>query len=94
MDAIFYTVSVQDTASKRVFCDRESLTHTLLSDVGAKIARAYGVLMPSRPMARRVTFYINPEGKIIAVDGSVKVQSAAEDALALLAKLGAGQPTR
>ncbi len=94
MDAVFYTVSVQDTASKRAFCDRDSLTHTLLSDVGAKIAKSYGALMANRPMARRVTFYINPDGKIIAVDGSIKVQSAAEDSLAMLAKLGAGQPVR
>jgi peroxiredoxin Q/BCP len=83
-------VSVQDTASKRAFCDRESLTHTLLSDVGGAVAKAYGVLLASRPMARRVTFYIAPDGRVAAVDGAVKVQSAAEDALALLAKLGAG----
>lgn len=90
LNAVVYTVSVQDTASKRAFCDKEGLTHTLLSDIGAKVAREYAVLMPNRPLARRVTFYINPDGQIALVDGSIKVQSAAEDSLALLAKLGAG----
>jgi thioredoxin-dependent peroxiredoxin len=83
-------VSVQDTASKRAFCEKEALVHTLLSDVGAKVAKDYGVLMANRPLARRVTFYINPDGRIALVDGAIRVQTAAEDSLALLAKLGAG----
>lgn len=64
--------------------------HTLLSDVGAKVAKDYGVLMSTRPLARRVTFYISPDGRVALVDGAIRVQSAAEDSLALLAKLGAG----
>jgi peroxiredoxin len=46
--------------------------------------------MSTRPLARRVTFYISPDGRVALVDGAIRVQSAAEDSLALLAKLGAG----
>ena len=90
LNATIFTISVQDTASKRAFCSKEGLTHTLLSDVGGKTAGAFGTLMAGRGVSRRVTFYINPSGKIAAVDGAIHVQTAAEDSLALLAKLGAG----
>ena len=90
LNATVFTVSVQDTASKRAFCAKEGLTHTLLSDVGGKTASAFGTLMAGRGISRRVTFYISPGGKITAVDGAIHVQNAAEDSLALLAKLGAG----
>jgi peroxiredoxin len=89
LNAAVFTVSTQDTASKRQFCDKESLTHTLLSDVGGKTAEAYGVLMPGRGFARRVTFYIAPDGNVAAVDTDIKVATAAEDSLATLTKLGA-----
>ena len=90
LNATIFTVSVQDTASKRAFCAKEGLTHTLLSDVGGKTAGAFETLMAGRGISRRVTFYINPSGKIVAVDGKIHVQTAAEDSLSLLAKLGAG----
>jgi len=54
LNAVVYTVSTQDTASKRTFCSKEGLKHTLLSDVGGKTAAAYHVFGGS--VARRVTF--------------------------------------
>ena len=91
LGAVAYTLSTQDTASKKKFCERDSLAHTLLSDVGAKVAEAYGVKL-GNGMARRVTFYINPKGKIVAVDAPTKVQNAAENALAMLKKLQEPKP--
>lgn len=87
LNALVYTISTQDTKSKQKFCERDALTNTLLSDVGGKVAEAYGVLNKERGVARRVTFYINPKGKIAAVDVKIKVQSAAEDTIAMLQKL-------
>lgn len=43
-------------------------------------------------MAKRVTFYIDPKGKIIAVDSPTKVQNAAANALAMLKKLQEAKP--
>lgn len=87
------TISGQDTASKRQFCEKEGLTHTLLSDTDGSIIRAYRVLRdggdPAKPIAKRVTFYINPDGKIVAVDTKIKPATAAEDTLAILELLGA-----
>lgn len=87
LNAVVYTVSTQDTKSKQEFCGKEGLTHTLLSDVGGKTASAYGVLAPNGRTARRVTFYIAPDGTVAAVDTKPKVGSAADDSLAMLTKL-------
>jgi peroxiredoxin len=85
LNAVVYTVSTQNTDSKRTFCSKEGLKHTLLSDVGGKTAAAYGVL--NGQVARRVTFYIAPDGTIAAVDTKPHVQTAAEDSLAKLQDL-------
>lgn len=87
LHAVVYTISTQDTSSKREFCSKEGLKHTLLSDVGGKIATQYGVLKGT--VARRVTFYVDPEGKIAAVDAKPNVLKAAEDSLMTLQKLSA-----
>ncbi len=86
-----YTLSTQDTTSKKKFCERDALTHILLSDVGAKVAEAYGVKL-GNGMAKRVTFYIDPKGKVVAVDTPTKAQNAAANAVAMLKKLQEAKP--
>jgi peroxiredoxin Q/BCP len=97
LNAVVYTISTQNTASKRDFCSKENLKHTLLSDVDGKVATAYNVATTygvlHETIARRITFYINPEGKIAAVDTKIHVQKAAEDSLATLQKLAASTKT-
>lgn len=88
-----YTISTQDTKSKKEFCAAAGLTHTLLADVGGKTAAAYGVLMPERGIARRVTFFIDPSGTVAAVDTQVKAATAAEDSLAKLGQLSTEKRT-
>lgn len=87
LNALVYTISTQDTKSKQAFCQRDALTNTLLSDVGGKTAEAYGVLNKEKGVARRVTFYIDPKGKIAFVDSKINVKTAAEDTVATLKKL-------
>ncbi|MDX1934397.1 MAG: peroxiredoxin [Capsulimonadales bacterium] len=89
LNAVVYTVSTQNTGSKREFCSKESLKNVLLSDIEGKTAKAYGVLKGT--VARRVTFYIDPAGNIAAIDTRPKVQQAAEDSIAMLEKLSAGK---
>lgn len=94
LKAVVYTVSTQDTASKRAFCQRDSLTNVLLSDVTGKIATKYGVLPEGGKYARRVTFYINPKREIAFVDTRPNVRTAAEDSLAKLTELQKATETR
>lgn len=97
LNAVVYTVSTQDTASKRAFCDKDALTHTLLADVGGKVAQEYGVYMPTSGLAKRVTFYIRPDGTVADVDTHIRVATAADDSVthlkALQATSGASAPS-
>lgn len=87
LNAVVYTVSTQNTTSKREFCASENLKHNLLSDVGGKVAGSYNVLRGQ--VARRVTFYIAPDGTIAEIDTKPRVGTAAEDSLATLKRLSA-----
>jgi peroxiredoxin len=98
-NAVVYTVSTQDSKSHAEFCSKEGLKHTLLADVGGKAAADYGVLMPDNGLAKRITFYIAPDGRVASVDTSVRPQSAADDSLVTLTRLqtpqtGEGTPTK
>jgi peroxiredoxin Q/BCP len=52
------------------------------------VARAYGVISGDRSTASRWTFYIGKDGKILAIDKDVKVDTAGADIAAKLAELG------
>ena len=58
----------------------------LLSDPDKQTAQAYGVLNESG-VARRWTFYIGKDGKILAIDKTVKPATSAEDMAAKLGEL-------
>ncbi len=89
-NAVVYTVSTQDTKSKREFCSKDNLKHTLLADVGGKVAKEYGALMDNTTYANRWTYYIAPGGTVAYVDKAIKVGTAAQDSLAELDQLAKG----
>ncbi len=63
---------------------KEAADFPLLSDPTKEVATAYGVLS-ARGVANRWTFYIGKDGRILAIDKTVKPATSAED---LAAKLG------
>ena len=63
---------------------KEAADFPLLSDPTKEVATAYGVL-GGRGTANRWTFYIGKDGRILAIDKTVKPATSAED---LAAKLG------
>ena len=60
-------VSFDTAASHQRFIKKCQLNYTLLADPKGKVADAYGVRIPKRALARRVSFLISKEGKILAV---------------------------
>ena len=60
----------------------------MLADPDKKTAESYGVLIPIVGLAKRWTFYIGKDGKILFVDKDVKVDTAGADVAAKLAELG------
>jgi peroxiredoxin Q/BCP len=60
-------VSFDTAESHKKFIEKHSLNFPLLADTDGKIADAYGVRAPGRDMARRVSFLIGTDGKIVHV---------------------------
>lgn len=59
-------VSVDDCPAQKAFVQKYGLPFPLVADSSKKVATAYGVLGP-RGTARRVTFLIDPDGKVVEV---------------------------
>jgi peroxiredoxin Q/BCP len=85
--AVVLGVSTQDAASHRVFRDRYGLTFPLLADPDKRITRAYGAL-GLLGLAKRVTYVIGPDGRIVAAFRRMDPKTHSEEALRILADLG------
>ncbi|MFZ9883364.1 MAG: peroxiredoxin [Candidatus Limnocylindrus sp.] len=86
--AIVWGVSPDDEASKAAFRDKFQLNFPILADVGHHVAEAYGVwgerTVGDRTFTgtHRVTFLINPQGRVARVWGSVTPTGHAAEVLA------------
>jgi peroxiredoxin Q/BCP len=60
-------VSFDSADSHKKFIEKYNLNFTLLADTDGKIAEAYDVKMPVMKMAKRVSFLIGTDGKIVHV---------------------------
>lgn len=79
-------ISVDNIEENTKFAKMHEADYPILSDVTKEIATKYGVLMPAG-FARRWTFYIDPDGKILHIDNAVKPASSGPDMVAKLAEL-------
>ncbi len=77
-------ISVDDAETNKRFAEEHEADYPILSDPEKGIANAYGVL-GTTGLARRWTFYIGADGKIIFIDKAIKTASAGDD---LAMKLG------
>jgi len=76
-----------DLGGTRGVVEKKEADFPILSDPTKATATAYGVLSPNG-FANRWTFYIGKDGKIAAVDKTIKVATSAEDMAAKLGELG------
>ena len=79
-------ISVDTLEDNTRFAKEHEADYPILSDVTKEIANKYGVLM-SAGFARRWTFYIAPDGKILHIDKEVKPATSGADMVAKLAEL-------
>jgi peroxiredoxin Q/BCP len=79
-------VSVDSLADNTKFAQMHEADYPILSDASKAIATAYGVLNPAG-MARRWTFYIAPDGKILHIDKTVSPASSGPDMVKTLGEL-------
>jgi thioredoxin-dependent peroxiredoxin len=85
-DVTYFMASVDELDKNVAFAKDEHADFPLLSDADKSVAKAYGVLH-MLGFAQRQTFYIGTDGKILAIDRTVKPETAAQDIAAQLATL-------
>lgn len=88
-DAMIIGISGQSVESHLKFAKKYDLNFTLLSDIGNKVRKLFGV--PSSLLGTipgRVTYIVNKEGKIVFVFDSLKdAQKHVTEALRILKKM-------
>jgi peroxiredoxin len=81
-DTQVFGISEDNTPSQKEFAAKLNLAFPLLSDFTDRhVATEYGVLVPSRGIANRVTFVIDPDGKIAFMEqgkDAIETMGAAE----------------
>ncbi len=83
-------ISTDKLEDNTAFAKKEEADFPILADPTQETANAYGVLRDYGAMgklANRWTFYIGPDGKILAIDKAVKAASSGEGLLAELKEL-------
>ena len=85
-NAVILGVSVDSVDSHKQFCTKDSLSFTLLSDADKKVVDQYGSLgsYAGFKIAKRNTFLIDPQGKIVKVWTGVDPSNHSEEVLAAL----------
>ena len=83
--------SVDSLDDNTAFAAKEHADFTMLANPDKKVAFAYGVIAPDaapdRQFARRWTFYIDPAGRIAAIDKTVKPATSGPDIVEHLKQL-------
>jgi peroxiredoxin Q/BCP len=86
-EAMLFAASGDTVETNRAFAASLGIDVPILSDPDARVARAYGALGPLG-LPRRWTFYIGADGRMLAVDRTVRTGSHGTDVVAMLEKLG------
>ncbi|MEI6244495.1 MAG: peroxiredoxin [Acidobacteriota bacterium] len=85
----YFMASVDDAETNKKFAEQEQANFPMLSDPDRKVSDAYGVTDGAQKFARRWTFYVGADGKILFIDKAVKTATAGADLAAKLEELGA-----
>ncbi len=89
LNAVILGVSLDTVESHKTFCSKDSLTFKLLADPDHKVIDAYGVPVSGMgpiKFAKRDTFLIGPDGKVIKVwEVGKDIPTHSDDVLAAIA---------
>jgi peroxiredoxin Q/BCP len=83
----YFTASTDPVEKNKDFAKSLDLDYPILSDPKGKVATAYGIYNAERDAAMRVTFVIDRNGKIAAIDSGVKTETHGADVAAKLKEL-------
>jgi len=80
-DIKVYGVSLDSPESHREFRAKYNLNFPLLTDEGGRASEALGVLRENRRTANRVTFLLDPDGRISRVYPEISPETHADEIL-------------
>lgn len=86
-EVAYFAASVDDAETNTEFASSVGADYPILSDPTKTAARAYGVL-GATGFARRWTFFIDRDGRILAIDKQVSPSSHGNDVADRLLALG------
>ncbi len=90
LNAVVLGVSLDTVESHKTFCTKDSLTFKLLADPDHKVIDAYGVpiaTMGENKFAKRDTYLIGPDGKILKFWEVKAVDKHSDEVLAAIEEL-------
>ncbi len=82
-----FGISLDSVATQAKFVKQQELNFQLLSDPDGSAAEKYQVLPKGASYAKRVTFVIDPKGKLRLIDKSVNVREHGDDLAQKIDKL-------
>lgn len=71
-----------------MFAESLGLDYPILSDPDGTFAKALGIYNDANKTARRTTFYVGMDGKILYIDSGVKTMTHGADIAKKLGELG------
>ena len=86
-DVAYFTASCDEADVNKKFAESLKLDYPILSDPNLKAAIAYGVSDGTSKFAKRWTFYIGKDGRILHIDKKINVAKHGEDVAARLEEL-------
>lgn len=88
-DVAYFAASCDKPESNKKFAEKLQVDFPILSDPEATLAEAMGVVAPGgMKFAKRWTYYVGPDGKVLYVDKEVRTGSHGADVAAKLKELG------
>ena len=88
-NAVIAGVSFDSPAKNRAFREKFAFPFDLLSDADRSVSMSYGAAKgPGQWFARRVSYLVDPEGRIARVYGKVVPAEHPDEVLAALDELG------
>ena len=89
-EVAYFTASNDPAEKNKAFAESLGADYPIFSDPDSSVATKYGVLNETAKgkAARRWTFYIGADGKILAIDKEVKTETHGADVAAQLGSLG------
>ncbi len=89
-NAVVLGVSLDTVESHKTFCTKDGLNFKLLADPEGKVVQAYGVptmSMGETKFAKRETYLIAPDGKVVKFWDVKDIKAHSDDVLATIAEM-------